>query len=110
MSKGFACDTDEMRALIARHEELRSDLERVIVPPKGAAWGFSVVRGAYKELAEDCTDRREIMQEWCTRMSEAIEATSSRTTASPPSDLSGAPIRRALPMNNHSGRATGSQV
>ena len=30
MSKGFACDTDEMRALIARHEELRSDLERVI--------------------------------------------------------------------------------
>ena len=48
MSKGFACDTDEMRALIARHEELRSDLERVVVPPKGAAWGFSVVRGAYK--------------------------------------------------------------
>jgi hypothetical protein len=76
MSKGFTCDTDEMRALIARHEELRSDLERVIVPPKGAAWGFSVVRGAYKELAEDCADRREIMQEWCTRMSEAIEATS----------------------------------
>ena len=69
MSKGFACDTDEMRALIARHEELRSDLERVIVPPKGAAWGFSVVRGAYKELAEDCADRREIMQEWCTRAS-----------------------------------------
>ena len=34
------------------------------------------MRGAYKELAEDCTDRREIMQEWCTRMSEAIEATS----------------------------------
>lgn len=76
MSKGFTCDTDEMRALIARHEELRSDLERVIVPPNGAAWGFSVVRGAYKELAEDCADRREIMQEWCTRMSEAIEATS----------------------------------
>ena len=76
MSKGFAFDTDEMRALIARHEELRSDLERVIVPPQGATWGFSVVRGAYKELGQDCNDRREIMQEWCTRMSEAIEATS----------------------------------
>lgn len=76
MTKGFACDTDEMRALIATHEALRSDLERVVVPPQGATWGFSVVRGAYKELAEDCADRRKIMQEWCTRMSEAIEATS----------------------------------
>mgnify|MGYP000903742477 FL=1 len=76
MTKGFACDTDEMRALITKHEALRSDLERVVVPPKGAAWGFSVVRGGYKELAEDCAERREIMQEWCTRMSEAIEATS----------------------------------
>ena len=50
MSKGFACDTDEMRALIARHEELRSDLERVVVPPKGAAWGFSVVREPRGEI------------------------------------------------------------
>lgn len=61
MSKGFACDTDEMRALIARHEELHSDLERGVVPPTGAAWGSSFVRGAYKELAQDCADRREIM-------------------------------------------------
>lgn len=76
MTKGFACDTDEMRALIAKHEALRSDLESVIVPPQGATWGFSGVRGGYKQLAEDCTERREIMQEWCTRMSEAIEATS----------------------------------
>ncbi len=76
MTKGFACDTDEMRALITTHEALRSDLERVVVPPQGATWGFFVVRGAYKELAEDCADRRKTMQEWCTRMSEAIEATS----------------------------------
>ncbi len=41
MTKGFACDTDEMRALITTHEALRSDLERVVVPPQGATWGFS---------------------------------------------------------------------
>ena len=41
--------------------------------PRGA---FPSCVALYKELAEDCNDRREIMQEWCTRMSEAIEATS----------------------------------